>query len=444
MSIAKVEIVAEDKTKSAFMQAKSNLASLADASGKASGSMERFLKLSPQMMALGAATAAVGLAFHDVYKASGDLQKGASALGDGWSRLMATLADTAMIKAAGSALEWLGDKLTEFSNFIGGKTEYGQQQQMSTREWEEILRKSEANFNQMKKAEEDSKREFTKRIEQQKKVDDDLLAQVFKAAPQSKEEALFNLRNKKKELGGKGSLQQKETDFGPVSPPEDELKLRQDALRDSLEKEYEIQASMGDAMVEQWRRIEREKTVATEQEEAMRIKAKENAMNSVASILGSLSALVDGKSKKQFELSKNLARAETIISTYAAAQKAYEWGAKFGGPVGGAAAASAAVLQGLVRLKQINSTSFNSSGGASGVGGGGSAGSGGQGNFGTSPISAPVKQEPQQILQIQFTGNVYGMKDFENSVIEAVKTATDKDVVIISQNTAQAREIMRA
>ena len=103
-----------------------------------------------------------------------------------------------------------------------------------------------------------------------------------------------------------------------------------------------------------------------------------------------------------FGESKALAIAETTISTYFAAQKAYE--SQFlpvptiDSPLRGKGAAALAIAQGLARVAAIKSTSIGGGGGSNGgggVGGGGSA---------VSPVSStPVSSQPTQ--QISFLPN---------------------------------------
>jgi len=93
-------------------------------------------------------------------------------------------------------------------------------------------------------------------------------------------------------------------------------------------------------------------------------------------ILDNLSVLMQSKNKEMFEIGKKAAQANTLISTYESAQKAYNSlaGIPIVGPALGAAAAAAAVAAGYVRMQAINSTSFGGGGGggaAAAAGGGG-------------------------------------------------------------------------
>ena len=98
-----------------------------------------------------------------------------------------------------------------------------------------------------------------------------------------------------------------------------------------------------------------------------------------------LATLTGSGNKKLFEIGKIAARSNVIIDTNEAAMKAYNWAAKWGGPVAGGIAAGAAVLAGGARLSAINSTSF---------GGGGSAPASSAGGGDTSQASAA--SQPQQ------------------------------------------------
>ena len=102
-----------------------------------------------------------------------------------------------------------------------------------------------------------------------------------------------------------------------------------------------------------------------------------------------LATLTGSGNKKLFEIGKIAARANVIIDTNEAAMKAYNWAAKWGGPVAGGIAAGAAVLAGGARLSAINSTSF---------GGGGSAPAASAGGGDAAQASAAVTQ-PQQTDQ---------------------------------------------
>jgi len=131
-----------------------------------------------------------------------------------------------------------------------------------------------------------------------------------------------------------------------------------------------------------------------------------NAMNSISStwthaetdavagMFGNLSTLMQTENKRMFDIGKKAAQAQTVVSTYSAAQKAYESlaGIPVVGPGLGAAAAAAAVVAGGVRLQAINSTSF---GGSSSVSAGGAAAAPAAS---AAPAAAP---EPERTVRLE-------------------------------------------
>jgi hypothetical protein len=106
----------------------------------------------------------------------------------------------------------------------------------------------------------------------------------------------------------------------------------------------------------------------------------------VSQMFGDLSTLMQSGSKKQFEIGKAAARAQTVMSTYEGAQKAYTAlaGIPIVGPALGIAAAGAAIAAGGIRLQAINSTSIGGGASVSGA----AAGGGGAG------ASAPQQAAP--------------------------------------------------
>jgi len=83
--------------------------------------------------------------------------------------------------------------------------------------------------------------------------------------------------------------------------------------------------------------------------------------------------------KKAFQRNKAIGIAETLVSTYMAAQKAYlsQLTATPDSPIRAVLAAAAATASGLARVAAIKSTQFNSTSAAGGGGGGGGGGIGG-------------------------------------------------------------------
>jgi len=149
-----------------------------------------------------------------------------------------------------------------------------------------------------------------------------------------------------------------------------------------------------------------------------------------------------GIAKVMLAYEKANAIASTIISTKQAVMATY---ARLGYPWGVPAAAAVAAL-GVAQVAAIAST-FPGSGGA-----GPSVGAGAGGSFGSPPgVSAAADNsrnqeqegsQPQRAVQLIFAGNMYGMDDFRETVIETVRDAVDgRDVVVISPSSRQAMEI---
>lgn len=87
-------------------------------------------------------------------------------------------------------------------------------------------------------------------------------------------------------------------------------------------------------------------------------------MATVGKALSDLSTLMNSESRKMFEIGKAAAIGQTIMETYAGAQKAFTAlaGIPIVGPALGAAAAGAAILSGVARVQAIRSQSFGGGG----------------------------------------------------------------------------------
>ena len=107
----------------------------------------------------------------------------------------------------------------------------------------------------------------------------------------------------------------------------------------------------------------------------------------ISGILGDISVLMQGESRKMFEVGKAAAISETVISTILGAQKAFSAlaGIPIVGPALGAAAAAAAYAAGTIRVQQLSSAKFGSNSGAGGGGGGGGGAAGAAGAAGAPP-----------------------------------------------------------
>lgn len=140
--------------------------------------------------------------------------------------------------------------------------------------------------------------------------------------------------------------------------------------------------------------------------------------------LASAAQLIAGNSKRAFEAYKAFAYAETIVSTYAAAQAAFYNTMQIPG-IGTAtayAAAGAAILSGLARAKAIHDQSLSGGGGAS-------ASVGGAGVAASAQTPASSFQPPPSIAQ---PINIYlGDGLLATVVSKGLKNAVQSDYVVL-------------
>lgn len=173
-------------------------------------------------------------------------------------------------------------------------------------------------------------------------------------------------------------------------------------------------------------KLSREKEAAAEL-----AKFKDSVDKSRASAAGKalsdIATLMQSGSKKQFEIGKAAAKAQTVISTYKGAQEAYSAlaGIPVVGPALGIAAAGAAIAAGGIRLQAINGTSF---------GGGGtvSAGAAGGGAAASSAPAAP--QQPAQERNLVISGidrNSLYSGDQLTSLMDNMKAAQEDGYVLM-------------
>ncbi len=151
--------------------------------------------------------------------------------------------------------------------------------------------------------------------------------------------------------------------------------------------------------------------------------------------LSDLTTLFAGKSleaqKKAFEINKKIQIAQTLISTYASAQAAFESQAAIPvvGPVLGGIAAAAAIAGGLLKIKQIQETKFNSGSSPSSSTGAGSATGTGNTERSVNPFTNQQLSGP-----IQQTGAFSQGKNQRVYVVESDITNTQNKVKIIQDN----------
>lgn len=119
--------------------------------------------------------------------------------------------------------------------------------------------------------------------------------------------------------------------------------------------------------------------------------------STMSKALGDLSTLMNTESRKMFEIGKAAAIGQTVMETYAGAQKAFSAlaGIPIVGPALGAAAAGAAILSGVARVQAIRSQSFGGGGTPSvsntqAVNGAGTPVGGGGGDSGGGAAAGPT------------------------------------------------------
>jgi len=154
----------------------------------------------------------------------------------------------------------------------------------------------------------------------------------------------------------------------------------------------------------------------------------------VGGVLGSLSLLMQSENKKQFEIGKKAAIAQTVINTYEMATSSYKAlaGIPIVGPVLGALAAGAAILYGKSQVDSIKGTTF----GGGGVGGGGapsipttaSNASTGLPEGSPGDVGPPRNDEPQNVINISISGNPTGEQ--VRDLIEAINEEQENGAVL--------------
>lgn len=199
------------------------------------------------------------------------------------------------------------------------------------------------------------------------------------SAIQSKVDQIADLMRRSREAMDQG-LGGGSTGGDPNAKLKDQLQGRIDALATSFMTEQQV---LGEQFVEQQILLDEafenkllseesyhQMSMANKQMYEDGITAIENQaaadrMGAAKNILGQLSTLMNGHSRKLFEVGKIAAIAGATISGIEATQDAFKWGMKIGGPPLAAAFAGASILATGARIQQIARTKFG--GGSSGV-----------------------------------------------------------------------------
>lgn len=171
---------------------------------------------------------------------------------------------------------------------------------------------------------------------------------------------------------------------------EDQYERDVDAMREKYRIKREEQAAVD---AENEKRKKREDYLEDRQLIMDQLDMEQTVTEQGLSVLSNLNAAFSAgqkkESKKQFQVNKALAVAETLVSTYFSAQKAYQsqLTATPDSPIRAALAAASAIASGLARVAAIKAQKFNA-GGSSGGGGGGATrgGSTGPSQQGGAPV----------------------------------------------------------
>jgi len=151
---------------------------------------------------------------------------------------------------------------------------------------------------------------------------------------------------------------------------------RLDARREMYERFYDEDQAANKANNEAKFKADMEALQATND---LRTKAATDTFTTLTNLNQLFSKKTEEGNKKAFERNKAISIAETLVSTYLSAQKAYlsQLTATPDSPIRAVLAAAAATASGLARVAAIKSTQFSSTSAAGGGGGGGGGGIGG-------------------------------------------------------------------
>ncbi len=191
-------------------------------------------------------------------------------------------------------------------------------------------------------------------------------------------------------------------------------------------------------------KIEKDRVDKTEKIEKQ---ARDARLQLAADGMGALSNILAAGGRKAFEASKALAIAQTVISTYSAAQKAYESQLSIptpDAPARAAIAAAIAVAAGIARVAAIAKQSYGSKTASVAAGGAGTPGGiATQGGFaGAKPPTPPTPQAPQQPSQtIVYVNGVITQDQLVNEIVPQALAShiNQRDGVIIDPNSAQGQ-----
>lgn len=146
--------------------------------------------------------------------------------------------------------------------------------------------------------------------------------------------------------------------------------------------------------------------------------AADQKLNAIQSALGNASALMNSESRKMFEVGKAAAIANGLIAAYESITTSYAVGSKIGGPIVGAAFATAAGLAQFAQIANIRKQQFR--------GGGGSAAAATSNTGAVNAASAGVNPvgnagQPTQRTNITLIGQNFGREQVIGLLNEALR-----------------------
>lgn len=431
---AKVILTAENRTANAFNDAKRGLADLAMAADRSRGQLGSFLKLSPQLVALGATAGIAGAAFKGLYERNANLQSSAGKLGEAWDRFTISIGNVLPIEAAGRAIEWVAEKVNALANKLSRATP--DTQQMSDKEWQEILKKSEENYNALIEQDKKQKELAEKRNRDNEKADQ-LRRQTIEKSAGDFERVWESTLNKEKALALQYNKDTADAvEYMRLQPKEKErvistlLALEEKYQNDlSALRENAGKNNLNDPNViaEQYKtgldRVTEETERAASNRIAIDEREKKEKFDIAAGSFANLSTLMQSGSKREFEIGKKAALATAVIKGIEAIQSSYAAGAKFGGPLLGAAFAATAAVATKMNVDAISRQSF---------GGGGSITSGGGGAPPTTISTDIPSQRNSQQAPISNTIIIkLGDREIARVVADGLKIADQNDMIVL-------------
>jgi hypothetical protein len=177
-------------------------------------------------------------------------------------------------------------------------------------------------------------------------------------------------------------------------------------------------------LLNSYRQWDTESAQVTEQQ---KLAIASTAMGTMGSLAESLYNLSGQKNKAAFAAMKAFRIAETIIDTYKAAQGSYAAlsGIPIVGPVLGAAAAAAAILSGMARVRQIQSMQPGGGAGVSVSGGGAGMPSIPAAGTPTAPNETGDAEQKKttQVVNVHIYGNVVDHDQFARELVPSITKA---------------------